>query len=113
MRFLMDFFSGIAYFVNQAISSAKYAGKKEFDFEEPLMRLIWIAAALCISTSFVGSYLLISDLQVLKDGVLTAMPHVWWQLAMINRLRYHGGKCLSPDSRRSFTSSNRDTCRRL
>ena len=44
MRFLMDFFSGVSYFVNQAISSAKYKGKKEVDFEEPLMRLIWIAA---------------------------------------------------------------------
>ena len=83
MRFLMDFCSGLAYFVNQAISSAKYTGKKEIDFEEPLMRLIWIAATLCISTSFLMSYLLISDLAVLKDGVLTAMPHVWWQLAMI------------------------------
>jgi K(+)-stimulated pyrophosphate-energized sodium pump len=83
MRFLMDFCSGLAYFVNQAISSAKYKGKKEFDFEEPLMRLIWIAATLCISTSFIMSYLLISDLAVIKDGVLTAMPNVWWQLAMI------------------------------
>jgi len=72
----MDFCSGLSYFVNQAISSAKYKGKKEIDFEEPLMRLIWIAAALCISTSFVMSYLLISDLQFLKDGVLTPMPHV-------------------------------------
>ena len=83
MRFLMDFCSGLSYFINQAISTAKYKGKKEFDFEEPLMRLIWIAAILCITTSFGMSYLLISDLQVMKDGVLTAMPHVWWQLAMI------------------------------
>jgi K(+)-stimulated pyrophosphate-energized sodium pump len=83
MRFLMDFCSGLSYFVNQAISSAKYKGKKEFDFEEPLMRLIWIAAILCITTSFGMSYLLISDLQVMKDGVMTPMPHVWWQLAMI------------------------------
>jgi K(+)-stimulated pyrophosphate-energized sodium pump len=83
MRFLMDFCSGLSYFINQAISSAKYKGKKEFDFEEPLMRLIWIAAILCITTSFIMSYLLISDLQVMKDGTLTPMPHVWWQLALI------------------------------
>ena len=83
MRFLMDFCSGLAYFINQAISSAKYAGKKEFDFEEPLMRLIWIAATLCISVSFLGSYLLISDLAVIVNGVPTPMPHVWWQLALI------------------------------
>ncbi|MBP7604871.1 MAG: sodium-translocating pyrophosphatase [Spirochaetes bacterium] len=83
MRFLMDFCSGLAYFINQAISSAKYRGKKEFDFEEPLMRLIWIAAILCISVSFAGSYVLISDLQVLVDGAMTSMPNVWWQLALI------------------------------
>ena len=104
MRFLMDFFSGVSYFVNQAISSAKYRGKKEFDFEEPLMRLIWIAATLCISTSFVGSYLLISDLQVLKDGVLTPMPHVWWQLAMIISCGTLAA-VLIPEFTKIFTSS--------
>ena len=104
MRFLMDFFSGISYFVNQAISSAKYAGKKEFDFEEPLMRLIWIAATLCITTSFLGSYLLISDLQVIKNGVLTPMPHVWWQLAMIISCGTLAA-VLIPEFTKIFTSS--------
>jgi K(+)-stimulated pyrophosphate-energized sodium pump len=104
MRFLMDFFSGVSYFLNQAYSSAKYRGKKEFDFEEPLMRLIWIAATLCISTSFLGSYLLISDLQVLKDGVLTPMPHVWWQLAMIISCGTLAA-VLIPEFTKIFTSS--------
>ena len=104
MRFLMDFFSGVSYFVNQAISSAKYRGKKEFDFEEPLMRLIWIAATLCISTSFLGSYLLISDLQVIKSGVLTPMPHVWWQLAMIISCGTLAA-VLIPEFTKIFTSS--------
>ena len=61
MRFLMDCLSGCAYFINQAISKKKYEGKKEFDFEEPLMRLIWIAAGLCITTSFFMSWLLLND----------------------------------------------------
>jgi K(+)-stimulated pyrophosphate-energized sodium pump len=104
MRFLMDFFSGVSYFVNQAISSAKYRGKKEFDFEEPLMRLIWIAATLCISTSFLGSYLLISDLQVIKNGALTPMPHVWWQLAMIISCGTLAA-VLIPEFTKIFTSS--------
>jgi K(+)-stimulated pyrophosphate-energized sodium pump len=104
MRFLMDLCSGIAYFVNQAISSAKYTGKKEFDFEEPLMRLIWIAATLCISTSFGMSYLLISDLTVLKDGVMTAMPHVWWQLALIISCGTLAA-VLIPEFTKIFTSS--------
>src|SRR3989338_8746592 len=83
MRFLMDFFSGISYFLNQWISSVKYRGKTEFDFEEPLMRLIWITAVLCISTSFLMSYFLLSDLEVIMNGVLTPVPNVWWQLAFI------------------------------
>src|SRR5436190_238577 len=46
MRFLMDFMSGVSYFINQAISEKKYQGLKEFNFEEPLTRLIWIASIL-------------------------------------------------------------------
>lgn len=104
MRFLMDFCSGLSYFINQAISSIKYRGKKEIDFEEPLMRLIWIAATLCISTSFGMSYLLISDLQVLKDGILTPMPHVWWQLATIISCGTLAA-VLIPEFTKIFTSS--------
>src|SRR5882672_4698970 len=64
MRFLMDFMSGASYFINQAISEKKYKDLKEFDFEQPLTRLIWIASILCISTSFGMSWLLIRDLKV-------------------------------------------------
>ncbi len=81
MRFLMDFCSGGAYFINNAISAAKYKGKKHFDFEEPLMRLIWIAAILCISTSFFMSYMLIGDIgDIMKNPLLNVL---WWQLALI------------------------------
>jgi K(+)-stimulated pyrophosphate-energized sodium pump len=79
MRFLMDFMSGVSYFVNQAISEAQYRGLKEFNFEAPLTRLIWIASILCISTSFGMSWLLISDLSV--GG--RELPELWWQLASI------------------------------
>src|SRR6478752_2503364 len=64
MRFLMDFMSGCSYFINQGISEAKYRGLKEFNFEQPLTRLIWIASILCITTSFGMSWLLLSDLKV-------------------------------------------------
>src|SRR5207247_2883868 len=64
MRFLMDFMSGVSYFVNQAISEKQYGGLSEFDFEQPLTRLIWIAAIMCISTSYFMSWMLIRDLTV-------------------------------------------------
>ena len=100
MRFLMDFMSGISYFVNQFISEIKYKEKKEFDFEEPLMRLIWIAAILCMSTSFLMSYLLISDIQV--GGV--AVPNLWWQLAVIIGCG-NLAAVLIPEFTKAFTSS--------
>jgi len=97
MRFLMDFFSGISYFVNQAISTVEYKDKKEIDFEEPLMRLIWIAATLCISTSFFMSYMLLGNLDltmsvaalqrlgvnVTEAVTFASYPGVWWKLALI------------------------------
>ncbi len=101
MRFLMDCMSGVSYFINQAISQAKYVGKKEFNFEEPLTRLIWIAAVLCISTSFFMSWLLLSDLEV--GGV--AMPKLWWQLAAIISCGTLAA-VLIPEFTKVFTSSH-------
>ena len=101
MRFLMDFMSGASYFLNQGISEAKYGKLKEFDFEEPLTRLIWIASILCISTSFGMSWLLLSDLQV--EGV--AKPSLWWQLASIISCGTLAA-VLIPEFTKVFTSSH-------
>lgn len=101
MRFLMDFMSGISYFLNQAISEKKYKGLKEFDFEQPLTRLIWIASVLCISTSYFMSWLLIRDLQVGE----TAYPSLWWQLASIISCGTLAA-VLIPEFTKIFTSSH-------
>ncbi|MCL2305262.1 MAG: sodium/proton-translocating pyrophosphatase [Planctomycetaceae bacterium] len=94
MRFLMDFLSGCAYFINQAISKAMYEGKKEFDFEEPLMRLIWIAAGLCISVSFGMSWFLLHDFA----------HHAWLKLACIIACGTLAA-VLIPEFTKIFTSS--------
>jgi len=101
MRFLMDFMSGISYFVNQAISERQYAGKTEFDFEQPLTRLIWIAAILCISTSFLMSALLLSDVEVAHQ----TMTNLWWQLATIISCGTLAA-VLIPEFTKAFTSSH-------
>ncbi len=105
MRFLMDFMSGVSYFINQAISESKYRGLKEFDFEEPLTRLIWIASILCISTSFGMSWLLLGDLAVVKSDVTTPLPHLWWQLATIISCGTLAA-VLIPEFTKVFTSSH-------
>jgi K(+)-stimulated pyrophosphate-energized sodium pump len=109
MRFLMDFMSGCSYFINEAISKAKYVGMKIFDFEAPLTRLIWIASVLCISTSYGMSWLLLGDLSVTKivNGaeVATAMPRIWWQLATIISCGTLAA-VLIPEFTKVFTSSH-------
>jgi K(+)-stimulated pyrophosphate-energized sodium pump len=104
MRFLMDFMSGLSYFINQAISEAKYRGLKQFNFEAPLTRLIWIASILCIVTSYGMSWLLIRDLTV--PGVSTEVTsQLWWQLATIIGCGTLAA-VLIPEFTKVFTSSH-------
>jgi K(+)-stimulated pyrophosphate-energized sodium pump len=101
MRFLMDFMSGVSYFVNQAISERKYHGLTDFNFEQPLTRLIWIAAILCISTSFWMSWLLLGDLSVAGQS----LPELWWHLAAIISCGTLAA-VLIPEFTKVFTSSH-------
>lgn len=95
MRFLMDFLSGCAFFINQGISKVLYGDKKQFDFESPLMRLIVIAAVLCISASFFMSHLLLGDM---------ADTTLWWKLAIIISCGTLAA-VLIPEFTKIFTSS--------
>jgi K(+)-stimulated pyrophosphate-energized sodium pump len=79
---------------------------KEFDFEQPLTRLIWIASVLCISTSFLMSWLLIRDLSVSVAGQpVRELPNLWWQLASIISLGTLAA-VLIPEFTKVFTSSH-------
>ena len=95
MRFLMDFLSGCSFFINQSISKKLYGNKKHFDFEAPLMRLIWIAAILCISATFFMSHLLLGHM---------ADPTLWWKLAIIISCGTLAA-VLIPEFTKIFTSS--------
>ncbi|MGE3314131.1 MAG: sodium-translocating pyrophosphatase [Planctomycetaceae bacterium] len=106
MRFLMDFMSGVSYFVNQLISEKQYKGLKEFNFESPLTRLIWIASILCMTTSYGMSYLLIGDISVTgADNVVKELPDLWWQLATIISCGTLAA-VLIPEFTKIFTSSH-------
>jgi len=62
MRILMILTSLVSYFVNDIISKAAFAGKKEFNFEHPLTNLVWITSLVSIGVTFVASYYLLGDL---------------------------------------------------
>jgi K(+)-stimulated pyrophosphate-energized sodium pump len=102
----MDFMSGASYFINQKYSEKEYGGLKDFNFEEPLTRLIWIAAVLCITTSFLMSWLLIGDISVSNAaGAVSSVPNLWWQLAMIISCGTIAA-VLIPEFTKAFTSSH-------
>ncbi len=76
MRALMIVTSLVSYFVNEALSRAKYGGKKDFDFEEPLTHLVWITSAVSIGITFIASYFLLA-----KQTGMGAQ--LWWVLSII------------------------------
>ncbi|PYJ08939.1 MAG: sodium-translocating pyrophosphatase, partial [Verrucomicrobia bacterium] len=80
MRALMIVTSLVSYFLNEAISKAKYGTMKDFDFEAPLTHLVWITSAVSIAVTFVASKVLLGDF---KDASGTAQPDLWWVLSAI------------------------------
>jgi len=95
MRVLMIITSMLAYAINNVIARAKYADKKEMDFEEPLTLLVWITSILSIVVTFVISYLLLSS-----------QPHdLWWKLATIISCGTLAAAVI-PELTKIFTSSS-------
>ncbi len=62
MRILMIVTSIVSFWINGAITKAKYQNVDELDFEKPLTSLVWITSLLSIVVTFAVSYLLIGDL---------------------------------------------------
>jgi len=62
MRILMIVTSIVAFWINGALSKAKYSNVDDLDFERPLTALVWITSILSIVVTFVISYLTIRDL---------------------------------------------------
>jgi K(+)-stimulated pyrophosphate-energized sodium pump len=98
MRSLMIFTSLLSYFVNQGISSAKYGGKKDFDFEAPLTHLVWITSFVSIVVTFVASAVLLRTQQGID-------PNLWLVLSGIISCGTVAG-ALIPEFTKIFVSTN-------
>ena len=93
MRILMIITSIVAYWINGAISNARYKNADELDFEVPLTALVWITSLLSIGVTFLASYFLIGDL-----------PHqLWLTLSIIISLGTLGAAVI-PEFTKIFTS---------
>ena len=95
MRVAMLLSSAAAYFLNGAITKAKYQNSDEMDYEKPLTSLVWITSIISIALTFVVSSLLIPSL---GDGT------IWWKLASIISCGTLAG-ALIPELVKVFTST--------
>jgi K(+)-stimulated pyrophosphate-energized sodium pump len=62
MRVLMIITSIVSYWINGAVSRARFQNRDHFDFESPLTSLVWVTSLLSIAVTYVVSYILIGDL---------------------------------------------------
>lgn len=95
MRILMIITSIVSFWINGAISKAKYSNVDELDFEKPLTTLVWITSLLSIAVTFVASYFLIPDLNGNSD--------MWWILSTIISAGTLGAAII-PEFTKLFTS---------
>ena len=94
IRAVMVLASAASYFVNAAITRARYADADRMDFEQPLTLLVWITSGVSIVLSGLTSWLLIPTL---GDGSL------WWKLWLIISCGTAAG-ALIPELVKVFTS---------
>src|SRR5271169_204375 len=102
MRALMIVTSLASYFINEAISKAKFGGKKDFDFEAPLTHLVWLTSAISIIITFAASNLLLGDF---KDAAGQTQKDLWWVLSVIISCGTVAG-ALIPEFTKIFVSTN-------
>jgi K(+)-stimulated pyrophosphate-energized sodium pump len=102
MRILMILTSLASYFVNDVISKAAFAGKKEFNFEHPLTNLVWITSIVSIAVTFAASYFLLGDMT-------DQYQNLWWALSAIISCGTIAG-ALIPEFTKVFTSTSSRHC---
>ena len=93
MRILMIVTSVVSFWINAAITKAKYQNVDDLDFEKPLTSLIWITSLVSIAVTFVISYLIINDLP----------NNLWISLSVIISAGTLGA-ALIPEFTKLFTS---------
>jgi len=96
MRIMMLVASAFSYFVNEAVSKARFGNANEMNFEAPLTSLVWLTSFVSIGLTFVVSRLIIPELS--GDGSL------WWKLSCIISCGTLAGAII-PELVKVFTST--------
>ena len=98
MRIFMIITSIVSFWINGAMSKAKYSHVDDLDFEKPLTSLVWITSILSIIVTFAISYLTIKDIQY------NGLPTNLWIILSIIISAGTLGAALIPEFTKLFTS---------
>jgi len=96
MRIIMLVSSAASYFINAAVSKARFGKADQMNFEAPLTSLMWITSFVSIGLTYVTSSLIIAR--------LGGDPSQWWKLATIISCGTLAG-ALIPELVKVFTST--------
>src|SRR5438874_5300382 len=96
MRIMMVIASAVAFFVNEAITKARYANANRMNFEKPLTSLVWITSGISIVLTYLVSYMIVP--------VLGGNDTLWWKLATIISCGTLAGAVI-PELVKAFTST--------
>lgn len=99
MRVLLVITSVVSFYINKAVSQARFSNVTDMDFEQPLTSLIWITSILSIVSTFGVSYYLLGP----GAGTETMLTGLWWAMATIISFGTLGA-ALIPEFTKIFTS---------
>ncbi|HEV2455812.1 MAG TPA: sodium-translocating pyrophosphatase, partial [Verrucomicrobiae bacterium] len=85
IQILMVLASLFSFYINKFVSTARFAGKKDFNAEGPLTVLVWITSIVSIGVVGVASKYLLGDFSIpaVGAGAGKSLPNLWWILACI------------------------------
>ena len=84
------------FYINEAISKARFGRAQEFNFEAPLTSLVWITSIVTIAVTYPVTYILLPN--------VAGDPTLWWKLATITSCGTVAG-ALIPELVKVFTST--------
>jgi K(+)-stimulated pyrophosphate-energized sodium pump len=96
IRVIMLVAAAAAYFINGAITKARFGNATKFNFETPLTTLVWITSLVSIGLTYVASYLIIPS--------MGGDASMWWKLSTIVSCGTLAG-ALIPELVKVFTST--------
>ena len=81
-----------SFYLNKVIATARYGGKKNFNWEAPLTDLVWITSIISIIVCFVATKFLLGDFAITKtiipdaqttNYIIQPLHNLWWVLSAI------------------------------